>query len=104
MEHWNTHRIQGSRFNSVSGRPNSHFFLPENHGGDNNLGLQVQDREITFASQHIIVHPELNTYQEYFTYVKEVNGFNEATSWQDALKLYEVLMDMAQHGFHEDSN
>ena len=31
-EHWNTHRIQKSRNNTVPGRPDSLFFLPDLHG------------------------------------------------------------------------
>ena len=31
-EHWNTHRIRRSRHDTVSGRPDSLFYLPELHG------------------------------------------------------------------------
>ena len=31
-EHWNTHHIRGSRHNTVKGRPDSLYYLPELHG------------------------------------------------------------------------
>ena len=36
-EHWNTHCIRKSRYNTVAGRPDSIFYLPEQHGGVGNI-------------------------------------------------------------------
>lgn len=99
VAHWNTHRIRWSRHNTVSGRPDSLFFLPEYHGGESNLVMPVQDREIGYISRHIVIEPELNDYQDYFQYAKQLNEFTEPKNWQEALKLYQVLMNVAQDGF-----
>ena len=32
-QHWNTHYIRKSRHDTVSGRPDELFFIPESHGG-----------------------------------------------------------------------
>ena len=36
-EHWNTHRIRRSRYNTVPGRPDALFHFPEHHGGIENI-------------------------------------------------------------------
>jgi hypothetical protein len=46
-EHWNTHRIRRSRYNTVLGRPDSLFYFPEYHGGVGNVLIQVPLQEIT---------------------------------------------------------
>ena len=46
-EHWNTHRIRRSRYNTVLGRPDSLFYFPEYHGGVGNVLVQVPLQEIT---------------------------------------------------------
>jgi len=33
VQYWNTHYIKRSRYNSVAGRPDSMFYLPENFSG-----------------------------------------------------------------------
>ena len=38
-EHWNTHRIRPSRFDTISGIPDELFYLPEIHGGVDELTL-----------------------------------------------------------------
>ena len=45
-ELWNTHLIRGSRHNTISGRPNELFFLPELHGGEDGLLHPILDDEV----------------------------------------------------------
>ncbi|XP_044180748.1 uncharacterized protein LOC122961932 [Acropora millepora] len=50
-EHWNSHRIRKSRHNTVSGRPDSLFYLPEHHGAVENLLLKVPQSEVDYVSK-----------------------------------------------------
>lgn len=43
-EHWNTHRIRQSRCDTIPGRPDALFYLPELQAGAINLSLPVPDR------------------------------------------------------------
>ena len=51
-DHWNTHRIRRSRYNTVSGRPDSLFHFPEHHGGVGNLLMDVPEQEIDYAYEY----------------------------------------------------
>ena len=51
-EHWNTHRIRKSRNNTVPGRPDSLFFLPDLHGAGDCL-FEVPAAQVEFGAQHI---------------------------------------------------
>ena len=46
MEHWNTHYIRQSRHDTVPGRPDSLFFLPEQHGAMPSLLHKVIEADI----------------------------------------------------------
>lgn len=103
-EHWNTHYIRKSRHETLKGRPDSLFFLPEHHGGTDNLLLKVSKGEIDFISQQCVcVHTvEDNIYQEYFSYVCNSLGLTQQNvSWQSALELYKQLLNIAENG-HAD--
>ena len=52
-ELWNTHRVCKSRNNTVTGRPDSLYFLPEIHGARDCL-FEVPAAEAEFGSQHTI--------------------------------------------------
>lgn len=41
--HWNTHVIRGSKHGTVSGRPDELYYLPELHGGEDDLLLPISD-------------------------------------------------------------
>ena len=46
-EHWNTHRIRDSRHDTVPGRPDELFCLPEDHGGVDGLILPMSSTQTT---------------------------------------------------------
>lgn len=98
-EHWNTHYIRRSRHNTVGGRPDSLFFLPEYHGAVNNLLSSVEPNEIECVSQQIIVTQDTDEYQEYFDYVVEGLNIEAPTTWKEALQQYEKLTHIAEFGF-----
>eukprot|EP00794_Sanderia_malayensis_P015227 gene15227-16801_t len=97
MEHWNTHVIRKSRFNVVSGRPNSLFRLPERFGYEDQL-VPVPKREITYVSQHVVEQDYFNEYQEYFDMVTSSLSIREPSTWQEALTLYETLIHISNNG------
>ena len=53
-EHWNTHRIRRSRHDTVSGRPDSLFYLPELHGISEQFLLSISEAEMNYARLHVI--------------------------------------------------
>ena len=70
-EQWNTHRIRKSRNDSVAGRPDSLFFLPDLHGAKDCL-VDVRAAKIEFGTQHITEELDGtdNEHQEYFDYAR----------------------------------
>lgn len=69
-EHWNTsHRIRGSRHDTVRGRPDSLYCLPELHGTTDQFLLSISEAESGYARSHVIESDYDSDYQEYFQYV-----------------------------------
>ena len=97
-EHWNSHRIRKSRHNTVAGRPDSLFYLPEFHGAIGNLLFNVPQSEINYVSQHIIQRGSVNEYQDYFDYARNAMGISLPNYWQEAEKLYRKLLIVAVNG------
>ena len=97
-EHWNSHRIRKSRHNTVPGRPDSLFYLPELHGAVGNLLLNVPQSEIDYVSQHIIQRGSVNEYQDYFDYARNALGISLPNDWQEAERLYRKLLTVAANG------
>jgi len=54
MNHWNTHSIRRSRHDTISGRPDELFYLPELHSGQDGLH-SVSEQECQFVSEEIPV-------------------------------------------------
>ena len=98
-EHWNTHRIRKSRNNTVPGRPDSLYFLPEIHGAKNCL-FEVSAAEVEFGSQHIIEDLDCseNDHQEYFDYARSNLSIPLPKTWEEALEMYKKLTHVAIHG------
>jgi len=97
-EHWNSHRIRKSRHNTVPGRPDSLFYLPELHGAVGNLLLNVPQSEIAYVSQHIIQRRSVNEYQDYFDYSRNALGISLPNDWQEVERLYRKLLTVAVNG------
>ena len=96
-EHWNTHRIRKSRYNTVAGRPDSIFYFPEQHGGVGNILMQVPENEINYATEEIVEMEQGNDHQEYFDYVTEALRLPPASDWQEAHRLYNRFMHVAEN-------
>ena len=83
-EHWNSHRIRKCRHNTVSGRPDYLFYLPEHHGAVESLLLKVPQSG--------------REYQDYFEYARRSLGINLPSDWQEADQLYRKLIAVAENG------
>ncbi|XP_078372629.1 uncharacterized protein LOC144656265 [Oculina patagonica] len=97
-EHWNTHRIRGSRHDTMSGRPDSLFYLPELHGSTDQFLLPISEAERNYARSHVIEIDSDNEYQEYFQYVSGLCGLEQPNDWREALELYDILLQFAYNG------
>ena len=97
-EHWNSHSIRKSRHNTVSGRPDSLFYLPEHHGAVGNLLLKVPKSEVDYVSQHIVQMDSCNEYYDYFEYARRSLGINLPNNWQEADRLYRKLVVISANG------
>ena len=98
-DRWNTHYIRRSRHNTVRGRPDSLFFLPEYHGAVNNLLTRVAPNELECVSQQTIAEQFCNEYQEYFDYVSQGLNIAAPTTRKEAFQQYEQLTHIAENGF-----
>ena len=97
-EHWNTYYIRKSRHDTIPGRPDSLYYLPENHGGAPNLIAHVPDNEMEYARVQLIERAERNEYQEYFQYVLTTCDLQRPGNWREGLELYNTLLDCASNG------
>ena len=96
QHHWNSHYIRKSRFDTISGRPDKLYFLPESSGATDHI--QPVDEE-DFQDMSAYCHhysDEDNIFQEYFQMVKEQLGISSPTDWRAALDMYSQLCEIAQ--------
>jgi hypothetical protein len=71
------------------------YYLPEAHGGEPNLSLQVPEEQMNYASLHLVEEHEENDYQQYFNYVVGNSLMQSPANWQDALRLFFFLTNHA---------
>ena len=96
-EHWNTHHIRDSRHDTVPGRPDELFCLPEDHGGVDGLIRPISAAQIDqFRENGLQVEEETNVYQEYFNYVLSNSDLQEPRDWKEAENLYLALLSVAR--------
>ena len=94
-EHWNSHYIRKSRFDTVAGRPNELYFLPESSGAQN-YAMHVTDVKYEDMTNYCHECEEQNIVQEYFQTVSEELGLSLPTSWQQALTMCNNLCEIAK--------
>lgn len=95
-EHWNTHRIRKSRFDTISGRPNALYYFPHPQGGMPDLAIVVPANDMAQAHNHLRVSTDENEHLEYFEYVVAQSGIGEPANWRESLQLYQWLLSVAQ--------
>lgn len=87
--------IRGSRHDTISGRPDELFFLPELHGGEDDLLHPVLDDEIQSIRENLTYEEENTIYQEYFEYVLDNTELQLPNSFEEGLSLYKQLLEIA---------
>ena len=74
--HWNTHYIRQSRPDTVPGRPDDLFFLPEKSGGENHLQYTTQQQlEEVGNSADLEPIDNDNDYQQYWPILYHMISF-----------------------------
>ena len=91
--------IRGSRHDTISGRPDELFFLPELHGGVDGLLHPILDDEIQSMRENLTYEDEKSIYQEYFEYVLENTELQLPHSIEEELSLYKELLQIANIGY-----
>lgn len=89
-QHWNSHYIRKSRFDTIAGRPNELFFLPECSDAHNHIKV-VTEVQFQDMSQYCYSYEEENIIQEYFQTVGGQLGLVQPTNWRQALTMYHNL-------------
>ena len=94
--HWNAHHIRLSRHDTIPGKPDELFFLPELSGGEDQL-LPITEAQLhDVVSQDVFVNaPEGNDYQAYFKYICDTQALAKPNDWHKALDLFHYLVTLA---------
>ena len=94
-DHWNSHRIRHSRHDTVSGRPDELFFLPELHGGADNLLCNVGNGLAQSLRENLPYEEEKSIQQEYFEYVMANTQLEMPNTCEEGIQLYQTLLNIA---------
>eukprot|EP00794_Sanderia_malayensis_P018498 gene18498-20351_t len=86
--------ISGSRHDTVAGKPDELYFLPEKFGAANQLHLVLQDK-IEEAKLRCTSSEATNDYQNYFNHVLSQLGREKPNHWKEALELNNYLLEHA---------
>ena len=89
--HWNTHRIRQSRHDTVAGKPDELFFMPESFGGEDQM-QPVTDAQLEVVASHCEEPIVDNDYYSYFTCVVELQRLAKPRNWKECLHLFEHLI------------
>ena len=93
-EHWNTHTIRASSYNTIAGKPNELYVLPETRGGENCLH-PVSAEQVEFVAENLLQFEEVpNDYQQYFEYILTNTNLERGNDWIAALNLYRELLNI----------
>lgn len=95
QHHWNTHYIRRSRHETLAGRPDELYYLPENVNAENHAHA-VDDEKYQDMLNYRRDYQEDSMYQEYFTSIFTQMEFGQPNNWNEALTLYHNLLDIAR--------
>ncbi len=88
-EHWNSHYIRRSRHDTIDGKPDVLYHLPESVGAENCI-KPVTEQQVDDMSLHCEdAQEDVNDYQEYFRYScdNEIR-ISLPTNWRESTELY----------------
>ena len=86
-EGWNSHYIHSSWHETVPGRPNALYYLPEMYGTQNFLHPVNADKCQHVEENHLIL--------EYFQYFTDQCNLGLPQAWTEGLHLYNRLLHLA---------
>lgn len=93
--HWNTHYIRKSRHDTIAGKPDELYFLPEMTSTADQLH-EVSHDKIEEAKLKCTSSETTNDYQEYFIHVLSLLGMRKPNHWKEASHLYSYLIENAE--------
>ena len=94
-EHWNSHYIGGSRYDTVKGRPSELLYLPKLHNTEDFLA-DVSAQQCDYITENYLALAEsTDEYQEYFQYAFHEAGLSNPQTWREAIDLYRNLYTYA---------
>lgn len=98
-EHWNSHLIRKSRYDTVSGIPDELFHFPEKFEGESRLKLCDSDDldemdELISGDDH--ENEDENNYYEYFNYLIDFLRMSQPENFHSAKHLYTVMLSHAE--------
>jgi hypothetical protein len=96
--HWNTHYIRHSRHDTISGRPDELYSIPEYHGGEDDLLVPVTNDKINETRGHLTSTNEepANVYRDYFQHIVDISNLQIPSMWTEAEALYCNLVEVAR--------
>ena len=97
---WNTHYIRKSRHDTIPGRPDSLYFLPERVGYQSQV-RNIQEDHVTHMDEFVREYEEgedLAIYKDYFEYLIVNTDLEQPNTWQEALYNYYQMLQMALGG------
>ena len=95
LYHWNTHYIRRSRHDTLPGRPDELYYLPENVNAENYSHV-VEDEKYHDMLNYCHDYQEDSIYQEYFRNIFTQSGFRQPGTWNEALTLYHNLLTISR--------
>ncbi|CAB3995690.1 Hypothetical predicted protein [Paramuricea clavata] len=93
-DNWNSHYIRRSRHDTIPGRPNELYYLPENSGFQDHK-CDVSEEQLRDMGIYCELPDDDNTFEQYFGYVMESQNLVPPSTWREALFLYNNLMHFA---------
>ena len=94
-EHWNSHCIGGSRYDTVKERPSELFYLPELHNTEHFLAPVSAQQGDYITEKYLALAEGTNEYQGYFQYAFHAAGLSNPQTWRVAFDLYRSLYTYA---------
>ena len=86
-EHWNSHYIGGSCYDTVKGRPSELLYLPKLHNTEDFLA-PVRAQQCDYITENYLALAEsTDEYQECFQYAFHEAGLSNPQTWREALDL-----------------
>lgn len=89
---WNSHYIRRSNYETIAGRPDLLYDLPERYGGTEKL-INVSENDMVYIKENILVEIDDNSdYTEYFEYVMASYPLRIPETVQEAENVLTVLI------------